>query len=124
MDAPRKWRFRFGLRTLLIVVAIVAVGLLIYGRLETLMDPYLVQQGMTMQEVRDSAVFTHLPTKTQKWLVTCIAYTEDLADLTKRASLNEAYAERWGDERDRASTPEQTPEQAPEETTLAEDSGP
>lgn len=79
----------------------------------------LLLKATTMQEVHDSAVFPHLPTKTQKWLVTCIAYTEDLAELTNRASLNRAYAERWGDERDRASTPEQ----APEETTLAGDGG-
>lgn len=56
MDEPMKWRFRFGLSGLLLLVAICAVGLLIYRWLPnyvSLAEVRSLEFGMDMSTVRD-----------------------------------------------------------------------
>lgn len=52
MDATRSRRFRFGLRTLLLLVALSAVGAKLYKMRPGRIDLKYVHQGMSSQELR------------------------------------------------------------------------
>jgi hypothetical protein len=55
MEAPKKRRFRFGLRTMFAAVGLTALSFLIIAYWPVERHPELIQYGMTMDEVRELA---------------------------------------------------------------------
>ena len=97
MNARKKWRFRFGLRSLLSAVAVCAVGLAIYG---TIPEPELLPgirygdpQSDLLQKLGQPEKKTHNRNGTENWIYLQSVTVHDSSG--KRITLNSQPWQDW-----------------------------